>query len=86
MSALWVLPTAFVFVSYLQHRKDSCDKAMALGIVKDPQVTLSIRLPFFSRGGGWDGVECGMVWRGGVSCRVVSSDIVWYDGVGGGMV
>ena len=44
LSALWVLPTAFVFVSYLQHRKDSSDKALALGIVKDPQVSQSLPL------------------------------------------
>ncbi|CAM9659324.1 unnamed protein product, partial [Hapterophycus canaliculatus] len=37
-SALLVLPIAFVFVSYLQHQKDMSDKALALGIVKDPKV------------------------------------------------
>lgn len=38
MSALAVLPVAFVFVSYLQHQKDKADKALSLGIVKDPKV------------------------------------------------
>ncbi|CAM9695456.1 unnamed protein product, partial [Ectocarpus sp. 13 AM-2016] len=37
-SAFWVLPIAFVFVSYLQHQKDLSDKALALGVVKDPKV------------------------------------------------
>lgn len=37
-SALLVLPIAFVFVSYLQHQKDLSDKALALGVVKDPKV------------------------------------------------
>lgn len=33
-----MLPIAFVFVSYLQHQKDLSDKALALGVVKDPKV------------------------------------------------
>eukprot|EP00903_Cladosiphon_okamuranus_P007574 g7348.t1 len=37
-SALLVLPIAFVFVSYLQHQKDLSDKALALGVVKDPKI------------------------------------------------
>lgn len=39
-SALLVLPIAFVYVSYLQHQKDLSDKALALGIVKDPKVSV----------------------------------------------
>ena len=34
-----MLPIAFVFVSYLQHQKDLSDKALALGVVKDPKVS-----------------------------------------------
>lgn len=36
-----MLPIAFVFVSYLQHQKDLSDKALALGVVKDPKVANS---------------------------------------------
>lgn len=39
LSAFVVLPVAFVFVSYLQHQKDKADKALSLGIVKDPKVS-----------------------------------------------
>lgn len=38
VSALWVLPLAFLFVSYLQNIKDKADAALSLGVVKDPKV------------------------------------------------
>lgn len=38
LSVFLVLPIAFVWVSYLQHQKDKSDKALALGVVKDPKV------------------------------------------------
>lgn len=43
LSAWLVLPVAFVYVSYLQHQKDLSDKALAIGVVKDPKVSLTVR-------------------------------------------
>ena len=48
-SALLVLPIAFVFVSYLQHQKDLSDKALALGVVKDPKASRRSRRVFAFR-------------------------------------
>ena len=39
LSPFYVLPIAFVFVSYLQHVHDKANSGLALGIVKDPQVS-----------------------------------------------
>ena len=38
MSIFLVLPVAFMWMSYLQNQKDRSDKALALGVVKDPKV------------------------------------------------